>query len=94
MRIHGTVIILSEVMLTFKVMPADSETDISKIEKEIKSKIDVKRLEKEPIAFGLVALKVSTAVMDAEGVVDELEKKLRSIEGVGEVEVTEMTRVL
>ncbi len=81
-------------IVVFKVMPADESTNISNLESKIKSKIDVKKIEKEPIAFGLVALKVTTLVMDTEGVVDEIEKELSDIEGVGEVEVTEISRVL
>lgn len=94
MRICGAVIYLAEVMVTFKVMPATGETDISKIEAVIKTKMEVKSIEKEPIAFGLVALKVVTGVMDAEGVVDKIEEELRAIEGVGEVEVVEISRFL
>ena len=75
-------------------MPADGDVDISKIESKIKSKIEIKKIEKEPIAFGIVALKVTTIVMDAEGVLDEIEQDLRKIDGVGEVEVTEISRVL
>lgn len=81
-------------MVVFKVMPASSDTDISRLEAEIKSKVDAKKIEREPIAFGLVALKVTTTMMDAEGVVDKMEQDLRDTEGVGEVEVTEISRVL
>lgn len=81
-------------MVVFKVMPADGSTDISKLESAIRSKIDAKKIEKEPIAFGLVALKVTAMMMDAEGVVDKMEQDLRDTEGVGEVEVTEISRVL
>lgn len=94
MRICGAVIFLSEVKVTFKVMPESGDTDISKVESAIKLKIEVLSIEKEPIAFGLVALKVVTGVMDAEGVVDKIEEELRAIPGVGEVEVVEISRFL
>lgn len=81
-------------MVVFKVMPADGNTDISELESAIRSKIDAKKIEREPIAFGLVALKVTTTMMDAEGVVDKVEQDLRDTDGVGEVEVTEISRVL
>lgn len=85
---------MSEVKVTFKIMPESGETDISSLENQIKSRADVKSIEKEPIAFGLVALKVTAAVMDAEGVVDKVEEELRALKGVGEVEVTEVSRYL
>jgi elongation factor 1-beta len=85
---------LSEVKVTFKVMPESGDTDISKVENAIKSRMEVQSIEKEPIAFGLVALKVVTALMDAEGVVDKIEEELRAIPGVGEVEVAEISRFL
>ena len=85
---------MSEVMVTYKIMPADSDTDISKIESEVKARANVKKVEKEPIAFGLVALKVTVFMMDAEGEVDKVEQEIRKIEGVGEVEVTEMARLM
>ena len=87
-------IFLGEVIVNFKVMPADADVDISKVESEIKSKIKIKEIEKEPIAFGLNALKVTTVVEDSEGAADKVESELRSIDGVGEVEVTSVSRAL
>jgi elongation factor 1-beta len=85
---------MSEVKVTFKIMPASGDTNISDLENKVKSRPEVKSIEKEPIAFGLVALKVTTALMDAEGVVDKVEEELRTIDGVGEVEVAEISRYL
>lgn len=85
---------MSEVKVTFKIMPESGDTDISQIESQVKSKMEVKSVEKEPIAFGLVALKVTVALMDAEGVVDKMEEELRALKGVGEVEVAEISRYL
>ena len=85
---------LSEVMIVFKIMPADSNSDLSKIEQELRAKIDVKKVEQEPIAFGLVALKATIFMMDAEGESDRVEGIIRGIEGVGEVEVLEMGRLM
>ncbi len=81
-------------MVTFKIMPADSDSDLSKIESAVKSKVNVKKVEREPIAFGLVALKVTVFMMDAEGESDRVEQEIRSIDGVGEVEVVEMSRLM
>ncbi|MBI2545404.1 MAG: elongation factor 1-beta [Candidatus Aenigmarchaeota archaeon] len=83
---------MSEVIVTFKVMPTGVEVDLSKLENDIRQKISPQRVTQEPVAFGLVALIVTTLVDDAEGTLEKVESALRSIENVNEVEVTEMTR--
>lgn len=85
---------MAKVLLTFKVMPADADSSIDKIESEIKSKIFPDKISREPIAFGLVAIIVSKLVEDAEGELEKVESAIRAINGVGEVEVTEITRTL
>lgn len=85
---------MSRVIVTFKVMPTGTDVDIDKLEKEIKASINPERVNREPIAFGLVALNVTTLVEDAGGQVDSVENKLKAINGVSEVEVTEITRTL
>lgn len=87
---------MAEVLIIFKVLPAEAGLDPEEIIDGIKG-IKVARLHgvgKEPIAFGLVALKPSFVTEDAEGVVDEIEAALRGIEGVGEVEVETVNRLL
>jgi elongation factor 1-beta len=81
-------------MIVFKIMPADSGSNLSKIEDGIKAAVNVKKVEREPIAFGLEAIKATVFMMDNEGESDRVEEKIRSIEGVGEVEVLEMTRLM
>ena len=90
----GTMINMSKVLVTLKVMPKDADSDINEMEKEIKSSISPDKIVREPIAFGLVALKVSIFVEDSEGQVDSLEGKLRAIDSVGEVEVVEVSRLI
>ena len=83
------------VLITFRVMPKEVDTDISMLSNDIKSlKARLNNLEKEPIAFGLVALKPSFIVKDASGAVEEIENKLKAIEGVGGVEVIEVSKLL
>lgn len=85
---------MAQVIVTFKVMPTTIEVNLDKLEKEIKAGVNPERVNKEPIAFGLVALNVTVIVEDAGGQVDSVENKLKAIDGVGEVEVTEITRTL
>jgi len=83
---------MGKVILELRVMPKDVEIDLEKIEKEIVEKVKPEKIEKEPIAFGLVAIKVTKVVEEAEGAVEKLENEIRGIEGVGEVEVINLTR--
>ncbi len=85
---------MAEVMATFKVMPTGTDVDLDKLEADVQTAIKADRINREPIAFGLVALKVIKIIPDAGGVIDEIENKLKNIDGVGSVEVTDLTRTL
>lgn len=82
------------VIVTVRIMPKDENVDISRLESEIKNIISPERIEREPIAFGVVALKVVKIIPEEEGSMEELEKNIKRVEGVGEVEVLEVTRSL
>ena len=82
-------------VLIYKISPEGiDETD--KVEKEIKEKMqefgeltDVKR---EPIAFGLEAIKIAIVVeaKGTEGITEKIENALKEITGVSSVENTGM----
>ncbi len=85
---------MAEVAVTVRLMPEGSEVDLAKLEAEVKQSVKVHSVSREPIAFGLEALKIIAVVEDAEGGTDPLEKKLASIQGVGNVQVVGVTRLL
>lgn len=87
---------MAEILVTLKVMPEDADTDMQELVERIKGlKIGrVDKVEEEPIAFGLVALKPSFIVEEEEGATDKLEEALRGVEGVGDVTVVGATRLL
>ncbi len=87
---------MAEVLVTLKVMPSDAEADPEAIIEEIKKlrSAQLNRVEKVPIAFGLVSLNASFVVEDAEGGATAIEKEVKNIQGVGSVEVVEVTRLL
>jgi translation elongation factor aEF-1 beta len=87
---------MAEVLVTLKVMPADAEADPEAIVGEIKKlrSARLNKVEMVPIAFGLVSLHASFVVEDAEGGATAIEEEVRSIPGVGSVEVVEVTRLL
>jgi translation elongation factor aEF-1 beta len=85
---------MAEVIVGLKVLPKTVEIDLDKLEEKIKTAIDPEKIEREPIAFGLVAFHVVKFVPDSGGELEKVEKKLRAIEEVGEVEITGISRSL
>jgi elongation factor 1-beta len=88
------VIKMADVIVAFKVMPTGTDVNIDELEKKIKEVAKPTSIKKQPIAFGLVALIVTKTIPDAGGELDKAENLLRSLEGVGEVEVEEVSRAL
>jgi elongation factor 1-beta len=87
---------MAEVLVTAKIMPKSVEVNIDELLEKVKGIKEARfnSAEKEPIAFGLVAIVAKFVVADAEGAADNIEKALRSIPEVGEVEITEVHRLL
>lgn len=85
---------MAEVIVGFKVLPKDIEVDLDVLENKIKDKIKPQKIDREPIAFGLVAIHIVKLIPDEGGELERVEKQLREIEEVGEVEITGMTRSL
>jgi elongation factor 1-beta len=85
---------MGEVAVTLKIMPESADVDLDQIEKEVRARVEARSIEQEPVAFGLKALRVLTVVPDAAGGTDEVEEKLAAIKGVGNVQVTDIRRLL
>jgi translation elongation factor aEF-1 beta len=83
---------MAEVIVGLKVLPKTVEVDLDKLEEKIKAAIQPEKIEREPIAFGLVAFYVVKVVADAGGELEKIESRLKAIEEVGEVEVTGISR--
>lgn len=91
---------MADVVITLRIMPQDTSTNLSKIEAEAKEEI-VKfcnskefRTSIEPIAFGLKALNIIFVMDENKGSTEELEKKINHISGVESVEVTDVRRAI
>jgi len=91
---------MAMMIVTYRVMPADGEVEISKLlevaEENIKSydkSVVIRSVSEEPVGFGLIAAKVSFSVDEAMGS-EELENKLMELPEIGEVTVLEMSRGL
>lgn len=80
---------MGEVVITFKIMPEDSDVDLGKLKEEIEKIIKIQDYKIEPLAFGLKVLKV--LIVSEDSGTEEIEKILKSVKGVGEVEVESST---
>ncbi len=89
---------MGTVILTMRMMPKDANVDIESWKDQVKDVIskygELLSADVEPIAFGLKALKITFSLEDKEGLMDNVESELKTIEGVGELSVISMGRSL
>ena len=91
---------MANVVVTFRIMPNDTSIDLHNLEsmtkkvivdfcnsKEFKGSI-------EPIAFGLKALNIMFVMDESKGSTEKLEEKIKLIQGVESVEVTDVRRAI
>jgi len=89
---------LANVMVSVKIFPSDIIQDMKgfqeTVRKSLEGKASVYKFEEEPVAFGLVALVAHLVIPeDAEGRWDEVEGRLKSLDGISEVQVLVSRRV-
>ncbi|MFQ6009899.1 MAG: elongation factor 1-beta [Candidatus Aenigmatarchaeota archaeon] len=84
---------MGDVAISIKIMPASGEVDIEEVKKKIEEKIDVKDSKIEPLAFGLKALRIMVVKPDTGGGTEEIERQIKEVEGVGDVEVESVTLI-
>ncbi|MFQ6020569.1 MAG: elongation factor 1-beta [Candidatus Aenigmatarchaeota archaeon] len=83
---------MGDVAITLKIMPDSPETNLENIKEEIAKLVKIQDSKIEPIAFGLKALKILVITPDTGGT-EELEAKIKTIDGIAEVEVESVTLV-
>ena len=89
---------MARVMVSLKIFPSDLVADMNalkeQVTKSLEGKATIYKFDEEPVAFGLVAL-VAHILMpeEASGVMDEVERRLKSINGISEVEVLLSRRI-
>jgi elongation factor 1-beta len=89
---------LAKVMVSLKIFPSDIIADMNGLKQTITRSLEriatIYKFEEEPVAFGLVALVAHILMAEEEsGVMDEVERRLRSINGISEVEVLVSRRI-
>ena len=90
---------MAEVVITFKIMPEGLDVDLNKIVNSIKKVVkkfggDVGRVEEEPVAFGLKALKIIFVIDENKGSTDDLEEEISKLKGVKSVNVVDVRRAI
>jgi elongation factor 1-beta len=87
---------MARLVVRIRILPVDAESNLENVVESIKKSVptgmEMKSSSIEPIAFGLKALVGDFLLDDSEGQMDKLEESIKSVEGVGEIEVTNISR--
>jgi elongation factor 1-beta len=87
---------MARLVVRIRILPAEAESNLENVVESIKKSVprgmEMKNSSMEPIAFGLKAIVGDFLLDDAEGQMDKLEESIKSVEGVGEIEVTNISR--
>ena len=91
---------MANVVVTLRIMPNDTSIDLHNLESRAKKEIihfcNSKEFKTsiEPIAFGLKSLNIIFVMDESKGSTEKLEEKIKLIDGVESVEVTDVRRAI
>lgn len=87
---------MARLIARIRIMPADAESNLDSVVQSIKTSMpegmEMKGHAMEPIAFGLKAIVGDFLLEDAEGQMDRLEETIKGVDGVGEIDVMNISR--
>ncbi len=87
---------MANVIATMKIMPDSPDRNLEELGEKIEEIISefgkVYKKTIQPVAFGLSALIYAVMMEEKQGGTDPLEEKIKSVEGVNDVQVTDVTR--
>jgi len=90
-------------VVTVKIMPESPEVNLDEVKEKVQTVIREfterndpadQKVEVEPVAFGLKALKIIFTIDEAKGSPDAIEEKIKEIEGVQSFEVVDVRRAI
>jgi elongation factor 1-beta len=87
---------MARLVVRIRIFPAEAESNLEEVVELIKKSVpegmEMKSSSMEPIAFGLKAIIGDFLLDDAEGQMDKLEESIKRVQGVGEIEVMNISR--
>jgi elongation factor 1-beta len=91
---------MASVVCTLKIMPESPDVDLHALETKARHAIESftqmkeMKVEIEPIAFGLKALKIIFLTPEDKGSPDEIAEKVSQFEGVNSAEIIDVRRAM
>jgi elongation factor 1-beta len=87
---------MARLIARIRILPEDADSNLETVIESLKEGIpqgmEMKGHAMEPIAFGLNAVIADFLLDDSEGQMDKLEESIKAVNGVGEIEVTNISR--
>lgn len=87
---------MARLVARIRILPAEAESNLEQVtellRKSMPAGMELKNSSMEPIAFGLKAIIGDFLLDDAEGQMDKLEESIKQVQGVGEIEVMNISR--
>ncbi len=87
---------MARLVARIRILPAEAESNLEAVtellRKSMPEGMELKNSSMEPIAFGLKAIIGDFLLDDAEGQMDKLEESIKQVQGVGEIEVMNISR--
>lgn len=82
---------MAMVAISLRVLPTSPEIDLERLKGQIAKVIEIREARTEPVAFGLMALKILIVAPDIG--TEEIESKIKALPGVANVMVEKVTLI-